>query len=153
MLEGIDLRYTFGEPDRITLRSEWQMEYHDPTAEWAEVGYRGGWRKCRVGSEDPLVPAVERDCETCKKVIAVTEDARARGKEMSWPMMEGRVLGKNLDKIMGLEPAAIFEFDVTTEAQVQRVKRDHERFVRLCMERTMAEDKRVVLERIRTTGY
>lgn len=151
MLDGIEFNRTFGEPYRIRLRSDWEMEFHEPSAEWTEVGYSGGWRKCRVGSDDPLVPPVERECKVCTQMIAVVEAAKERGTEVVWSMMGSTLKGRNLEKLRGLrsEPEMV-EFDVATEAQMEWDKFVHERFVRLSMERTMAEDKRIVLETVRT---
>ena len=148
------LKGEFWEDDsRIKKASSWEAEYHEPSIAWMEAGRKGGWWKCRINSEDPMVSEVERNCQACKDNATYIEAARARGKEVGWKMMDSRAQGQEIGNKKSLaDMVARYEYEVLTPTQLLRERWEHEKFVRLCMVRTMKEDRDVVLERVRKSG-
>ena len=127
----------FNEHSTVVKERKFDAEYHNPSPAWAEVGRRGGWWHCKVGSSDPLVPAVERDCRVCR---------------MYWDdnMRESSARGKILSP--GRREIAEDKVEVLNMDGLLREKEKYETFVRLETAKTMKEDMCIVLERIRTTG-
>lgn len=71
-----------GEHGGPELKSVWEHQYHEKTPEWRAVGRNGGYWTCRLGSTDPIVPQIERNCKVCSKYNAVKQaelDHRDRG--------------------------------------------------------------------------
>lgn len=113
----------------------WDHQYHEKSDEWRAVGRHGGFWTCRLGSEDPNVPDIEKNCSVCS-AYRLELQAQRDIRDAGMTEYERRRFAKERE-------------EGWTPYRIEQTLKGHRRFLDRYAKRQMEKDKQAVLERMK----